>query len=66
MPHVITHAPKTPPDGKLDRPVFVTWHMCPNCGRGPAVVFPSPRDPESDRQPKLVCLSCCPKPATAA
>jgi hypothetical protein len=34
---------------------------CPNCGRGPAVVFPALAGGQAAGKPKLVCLLCCPK-----
>ena len=60
MPHTPTLGPTT--DDKPESPVFVTWQVCPTCGRGPAVVFPAPRDRDPDGRPKLFCFLCCPKP----
>jgi hypothetical protein len=63
MPNAAT--PKSPNGEMHDRPALATQDVCPNCGRGPAVVFAAPSDcePGEDGQPKLVCFFCCPKPA---
>src|SRR5438270_8344050 len=61
MPDSPTPKPST---SGHDRPVFVTRTACPNCGRGPAIVFVAPRAHQADGAPKLVCFLCCPKPTT--
>jgi hypothetical protein len=62
MPH--QPHPKPTGDGNAEQTMFAIWDVCPNCGCGPAIVFPSPRDREPDGQPKLVCILCGPKLGT--
>lgn len=60
MPH---KPPQSPPSDGRDQPALATQDVCPNCERGPAVVFPAPDDREPNGEPKLVCLLCCQKPS---
>jgi hypothetical protein len=45
-------------------PTFEARPICPNCGQSPAIVFPLLAGGPDARNPKLVCLLCCPKRTT--
>jgi hypothetical protein len=54
--------PKPEPDPKPDPNTPVGLKpTCPNCGKGPAVVFPVLAGGPTAGKPKLVCLLCCRK-----
>jgi hypothetical protein len=54
--------PKPEPDPKPDPNTPLGLKpTCPNCGHGPAVIFPVLNDGHPAERPKLVCLLCCPK-----
>jgi hypothetical protein len=45
---------------KHESPALASQLRCPNCGRGPAVVFPLIRQyDESVKDAPRVCLTCC-------
>jgi hypothetical protein len=62
MPH--NPSPKPSEGAKPDKPPAAavgSQPVCPNCGRGPAVVFPALNVGQPAGKPRLVCLLCCPK-----
>jgi hypothetical protein len=50
-----------PKPGKPPAAAVGSQPACPNCGHGPAVVFPVLDDEFPAGKSKLVCLLCCPK-----
>jgi hypothetical protein len=54
-PHALNGSAK-----KHESPALASLLRCPNCGRGPAIVFPLIRQyDQSVKDAPRVCLKCC-------